>query len=99
MIPWPSGVSGFDVVEADAEVAEEVKLAVVFGSLAAHTVLSDFVVALLVVFLVVLDVLFAVLDLLDVLEVLGILVWLSELDVPTAFFVSVCVEFTLLSVD
>ncbi len=82
------------------------ELAVVFGSLAAHTLLPDFVVPLLVVVFVVVPAdLLDVLDLVDVLDVLDepdvleVFVWLSESDVPTAFFVSVCAEFTLLSVD
>jgi len=82
-----------------------VELAVVFGSLAAHTLLPDFVVPLLVVVFVVvpadlLDVLdlVDVLDLLDEPDALEVLVWLSESDSSVFLGVAVCVEFTLLSV-
>ncbi len=79
------------------------ELAVVFGSLAAHILLPDFVVPLLVVVFVVVPAdLLDVLDLVDVLDepdVLEVLVWLSESDSSVFFGVAVCVGFTLLSVD
>jgi len=80
-----------------------VELAVVFGSLAAHTLLPDFVVPLLVVVFVAVPAdLLDVLDLVDVLDepdVFEVLVWLSESDSSVFLVVAVCVEFTLFSVD